>query len=122
MHVHVVEECSFESYVISPPKCTCTYSPIRYVIDQTTGLVDTSIAAEWIGSGGKVPRYFNIDPRNQFLVMANQEGAPFDNLSVFRILHQENGKLEFVRSIHSGTPSWIEFMTLPVSTSLQSKL
>eukprot|EP00483_Globobulimina_turgida_P009915 UN09934 len=52
-------------------------SIVRYVIDNKTGILNENIGAEFFKCGGKIPRHFNIDPTNNYLVVANQEGAPF---------------------------------------------
>jgi 6-phosphogluconolactonase len=44
---------------------------------------------EWISSGGKTPRNFEIDPTGQWLLAANQDS---DNIVIFRI-DQVTGKL-----------------------------
>eukprot|EP01084_Bolivina_argentea_P319085 553466_1 len=88
-------------------------SIVRYIIDNKTGLLDENIGPAFYKCGGKVPRHFNIDPTNNYLIVANQEGAPFDNISIFKINHNKNGALQFVQCIQSGTPSFIEFIQKP---------
>ncbi len=44
---------------------------------------------EWVSSGGKKPRYFEIDPAGQWLFAANQDS---DNIKLFRI-DPGNGRL-----------------------------
>ena len=98
-------------------------SIVKYCIDPLTGLLDENIKPEWFKCGGKVPRHFEIDPTNNYLIVANQEGAPFDNVCVFKINHQKNGALEFVQMIQSGTPSFIQFIQKPKQNKkLLSKL
>eukprot|EP01083_Nonionella_stella_P091343 255387_1 len=81
-------------------------SIVRYVVDQKSGLLDERIGGEWHPCGGEVPRHFAIDPTNNYVIVANQEG---DNVTVFRIDHDQNGALQFVQSVESSSPSWIEF-------------
>eukprot|EP00484_Ammonia_sp_Unknown_P021117 CAMPEP_0197036564 /NCGR_PEP_ID=MMETSP1384-20130603/14037_1 /TAXON_ID=29189 /ORGANISM="Ammonia sp." /LENGTH=315 /DNA_ID=CAMNT_0042466757 /DNA_START=1 /DNA_END=948 /DNA_ORIENTATION=- len=95
-------------------------SIVRFVVHEKTGLLDEEIGGEWIGSGGKVPRHFGIDPTNQYLVVANQEGAPFDNVAVFRIDHGQNGALRFVHCVQTGCPTYIQFFEKP--NRLRAKL
>eukprot|EP01084_Bolivina_argentea_P096534 173534_1 len=82
-------------------------SIVRYVVDQKSGLLDEHIGGEWYPCGGEVPRYFEIDPSNNYLIVANQES---DTVTVFRIDHDQNGALQFVQSVDSASPSWIEFV------------
>lgn len=46
-------------------------SIVQYVIDQETG---TLRAVNWVSSGGKTPRHFNIMP-DGFLLTANQDNG-----------------------------------------------
>ena len=61
---------------------------------------------EDISSGGKTPRYFNLDPAGQFLLAANQNS---DNVTVFKI-DQASGRLTPTgESLHLGNPSCVVF-------------
>jgi 6-phosphogluconolactonase len=52
---------------------------VVYDIDQRSGALSLK---QRVPSGGKVPRYFTLDPTNKWLLVSNQEGA---NVAVFRI-------------------------------------
>lgn len=54
-------------------------SVVVYAIDAKSGELSFR---QRVPSGGKVPRYFSIDPSNQWLLVANQEGG---NVVIFRI-------------------------------------
>lgn len=56
--------------------------------------------------GGEIPRSFNIDPTNNYLLVCDQEGDETNNVATFKIDH-ENGHLtqvsQFVRPVR---PAW----------------
>jgi 6-phosphogluconolactonase len=52
---------------------------VVYAIDPKSGELSFR---QRISSRGKVPRYFSLDPSNQWLLVSNQEGG---NLAVFRV-------------------------------------
>lgn len=54
-------------------------SIVVFAIDPANGQLSFK---QRVASRGKVPRYFTFDPTNQWLIVANQEGA---NLSVFSV-------------------------------------
>ena len=83
-------------------------SIVRYVIDESTGLL-MGDSAEWFPCGGEVPRHFNIDPTNTFLAVANQEGDQ-PNVSVFRINHRNRGALLFAGAVPCGSPACVQFV------------
>jgi 6-phosphogluconolactonase len=60
-------------------------SVVVYAIDAKSGELSFR---QRVPSGGKVPRYFSLDPSNQWLLVANQEGG---NVVVFRV--HANGEL-----------------------------
>ena len=61
-------------------------SVVVYAIDAKSGELSFR---QRVPSGGKVPRYFSLDPSNQWLLVANQEGG---NVVVFRV-DRESGEL-----------------------------
>ncbi len=52
---------------------------VVYDIDQRSGALNLK---QRVPSGGKVPRYFTLDPTSKWLLVSNQEGA---NVAVFRV-------------------------------------
>jgi 6-phosphogluconolactonase len=54
-------------------------SVVVYAIDAESGELTFK---QRVSSGGKVPRYFSLDPSNQWLLVANQDGG---NVVVFQI-------------------------------------
>eukprot|EP01084_Bolivina_argentea_P264256 447579_1 len=78
------------------------------------GLLDESNAT-FFNCHGQIPRYFEIDPTNNFMVVANQEGE-HSNIAIFRINHNKNGALEFLRCIGSGSPSFVQFATFDIKS------
>ncbi|MEO8061153.1 MAG: lactonase family protein [Pseudomonadota bacterium] len=54
-------------------------SIVVYAIDSRTGELTFR---QRMASGGKVPRYFTLDPTNKWLIVSNQEGA---NVAVFSV-------------------------------------
>ncbi|ETO00284.1 hypothetical protein RFI_37164 [Reticulomyxa filosa] len=85
-------------------------SIVCYQIDPKTALLGVD-NVQWFSSGGHIPRHFNIDPSNQFLLCANQEGSC--NISVFRIQHQRKGALEFVMKVEdTKCPACIQFFDI----------
>lgn len=62
-------------------------SLVVYAIDPRTGELTLK---QRTPSRGKVPRYFTLDPTNQWLIVSNQEGA---NVSVFSV-DAASGELE----------------------------
>ena len=94
-------------------------SIVCYGINSVGLLNENSV--KWYDCNGKVPRHFEIDPTNNYLVIANQEGV-YSNISIFKINHNENGKLEFLSSRATGCPSWIQFIQKPKNEFISSKL
>ena len=67
-------------------------------------------SAQWFNCNGNEPRHFNIDPTNNFLVVANQEGNK-PNISIFKIDHENNGALNLVNCIDDAKcPAYIQFV------------
>jgi 6-phosphogluconolactonase len=54
-------------------------SLVVYAIDPASGALTFK---QRVASGGKVPRYFTLDPTNKWLIVSNQEGG---NVSVFSV-------------------------------------
>ncbi len=64
---------------------------------------------EWISSGGKTPRNFEIDPTGKWLLVANQDS---DNIVIF-LIDQVNGKLIQTSQLSGvSSPVCIRFMSM----------
>ena len=81
-------------------------SIVQFSIDPLTGMLSQ---IDWVSSGGKAPRNFEIDPTGKWLFSANQNS---DNILLFKI-DQENGKLiNTNQSINIKSPVCIKFTSL----------
>eukprot|EP01084_Bolivina_argentea_P137103 241440_1 len=55
--------------------------------------------------GGEIPRMFNIDKTNNYMLICNQEGdAP--NVGTYKIDHQDNGHLKYLSQFDAARPAW----------------
>jgi 6-phosphogluconolactonase len=76
-----------------------------FQIDSKTGKLS---APAWYSCGGSVPRHFNIDPSNRFMLVTNQEGQE-PNVAVLQIDHDANGALKVVDRAPVGSPACVQF-------------
>jgi 6-phosphogluconolactonase len=63
---------------------------------------------EWISSGGKIPRNFEIDPTGQWLIAANQDS---DNLVLFRIDQATGRLIQTAQTTGVNSPVCIRFIS-----------
>ena len=83
---------------------------VRYIINENNGLLYNNNIndIEWINCNGIEPRYFNIEPNNNYLFVNNQEGNN-PNISIFKIDHHNNGNLLLQNEISVPCSTYIQF-------------